>query len=78
MSRLSRWWDARRPVVRRAVDIEVLRAKAAGYEAAYRQAPWRMTATQLLSELYPQMVDWLRRLQQNDVLVSPFGSTGNC
>jgi len=76
MSRLSEWWAAKRPVVQTASEVTTLKAKAAGYEAAYQKAPWHMSAQHLLSELDPQMISWLRRLQQNDVLVSPFGSSG--
>ena len=75
MSSIGEWWRANRPVVKTAAEVTGLQAKAAGYEAAYRKAPWHMTSQHLLSELDPRMISWLQRLQQNEVIVSPFGST---
>ena len=73
MSKLSEWWADNRPVMLTAGERDKITAQAAGYESAYKQAPWWFTPTHFLSEMDRQYVDLLMRLQQGTMVVSPFG-----
>ena len=74
MSKLTEWWADNRPVMLTAGTRDKITAQAAGYESAYKQAPWWFTQQHYLSEMDSQYIDLLMRWNQGTMVVSPFGN----